>query len=156
MPKVSEFREKREWTPFYDQLKSENDRACAIIGCTMIDNSLSNIIAGVMIDDEKAVDGILSNLNMRRKIELAYCLGVIGPKQRDDISNISSIRNFFAHHLHDVSFENNEIKLLCEKLKWYYETWYPNGVEKSPRKYFEMAVAVLIQNLVIQGISDES
>lgn len=75
MPKVSEFRDKREWTPLYDQLKSENDRACAIIECTMIDNSLSNIIAGVMIDDEKAVDGILSNLNMRRKIELAYCLG---------------------------------------------------------------------------------
>lgn len=151
MAKKLAFRDEREWAPFYEELGLGSDRVCAIVGCTMIDNSLTSLIASSMIkNDDKAIDEFLSNLNMKRKVELAYCLDLITKHQKEDIFEITHIRNRFAHVLHDASFENETIKKMCERLKPYYEKFMIEN--DSSRKYFQMAVAMLVYEFATKSM----
>jgi mannitol operon repressor len=155
MPKQPSFRDEGAWTSYYDQLKSESDRGCAIIGGAMIDQSLSKLIAKYLIDDQPAVDELLEPhgrpSSVYTRVSLAYCLGLVMKNQVKDIIVISRIRNYFAHNLDAASFENEEVMKMCDEIKWYFETAYATDEEKSPRKYFQVAVAMLIYNLAVQS-----
>jgi DNA-binding MltR family transcriptional regulator len=159
MSKEPTFRDPKEWSHFYDELKTESDRGCAVIGGAMIDQSLSQLIASFLVDDPPAVNYLLDPsgplVSQPTRARLAYCLGILSTKQRDDIIAIGKIRNKFAHNLNGATFEQDEIKNECNKLRSYYDTYIPalpsDNSQATPRKFFQVAIAVLVQGLVVES-----
>jgi DNA-binding MltR family transcriptional regulator len=106
-----------------DELATETDRSVAIVGASLIDNSLQSAIASILrpvADDNDTLDrlygtrGIFASVDA--KILAAYALKIIGPNSRRDLTQITKIRNQFAHDMNPLSFEDDHIKDRCKLL----------------------------------------
>jgi hypothetical protein len=69
-----------------------------------------------MFDGDHEREGIIGSFYSR--MHVGYALGVFGPKTLRDLDAIRSIRNAFAHSHHDLSFETEAIKDLCQFHVW--------------------------------------
>lgn len=99
-----------------------DDRAIVILGASFLDYTLEHILLGFFPTDEPKVNTLL-NFDQPlgtfgNRVRMIYCLGLIDKVIKDDLKLIGKIRNKFAHDL-DASFENDQIKSWCEKLKWH-------------------------------------
>ncbi len=109
---------------FFEKLQQESPRAAVIIAGAFLDEHLRRLIASFLIDDAKAVDGILGTednpdkpaSSFSARINLAYCLGLISKRSRDDLNTVRRIRNRFAHKIHNYSFDDKEIIDWCNSL----------------------------------------
>jgi len=50
------------------------------------------------------------------RIDISYCLGLISKEELQDLQIIQDIRNKFAHRLHDISFDDEDIIEACKRL----------------------------------------
>lgn len=57
-------------------------------------------------------------MTFSHKIQLAYALGVYGPKSKSDVDMMRHIRNFFAHERTHLTFDDPEVSGLCNQLNW--------------------------------------
>lgn len=103
---------------FIKDLQKETDRGASLIGAAFIDNVLESMFRAYFADDRKIVDELLNSNdligNLAVKGKLAYCLGLIGKENYEDINVIRKIRNEFAHLDKPVSFDMPEVKELCK------------------------------------------
>jgi DNA-binding MltR family transcriptional regulator len=144
---------------FLEEFQGESDRAAAVLGGVLIDRHLRNFIAQFLIDDEKEVDLLLgsdefldrplTNFSARRRA--AYCLGLITKDQYHDLKMIEKVRNYFAHHLHGLSFADEQIKGWCNSLKTP-KRLLPDAA-LSPRDAFLIAVYSLATSFRLKAIS---
>jgi DNA-binding MltR family transcriptional regulator len=143
---------------FLEEFQSESDRAAAILGGVFLDRHLRNLIARFLIEEENEVnfllgsderlDRPLSNSSARRRA--AYCLGLITKDQYHDHKMIERVRNYFAHHLHGLSFGDEKIRSWCNAL----------GIPKklipdasfSPREAFLVGVYSLATSFQLKAI----
>jgi hypothetical protein len=99
-----------------------NDRAMVIVGASFLDTQLEHIITNFLVDDEKEINQLLRfdqpMGTFGSKTRMAYCLGLIGPVVRKDLTLIGKIRNKFAHSL-DASFSNSDIESWVSSLEWH-------------------------------------
>jgi len=114
-----------DWKGFYEKLQSETPRAAVIIAAAFMDGWLRQLIANFMVDDTKAIDDLLGTednsdcplSSFSARIKAAYCLGLISKDEHDDLNTIRRIRNRFAHRMHDLSFDDEEIVSWCNSLQ---------------------------------------
>ena len=52
-----------EWEQFLNEIAHESDRASAVLSAAYLDELLGKLIESFMVDDNKAVDALLSLVN---------------------------------------------------------------------------------------------
>jgi mannitol operon repressor len=112
-----------DYNSFIEELSSETDRACAILGPAYLDARLGELIQAFLVDDPAPVQDLLSPDrpyaplgSFAARVLAAYCLGLIDPIQHRDLQAIRRIRNLFAHGLQGMSFSDRPISARCDKL----------------------------------------
>lgn len=144
-------------TEFQFELVDSDDRATGLIGAIGIETLLDRLLRTCFIDSKKEVDSLLSSNNSNAplnsfysKIKASYCLGLLSKMEYEDIQKIRDIRNIFAHHLYDCTFEQEDIKNICKNF-WAVKL---NMLEKNTSKsnfittiyLSEMAIKERIKN----------
>jgi DNA-binding MltR family transcriptional regulator len=107
---------------FRRELSKESDRGCALLASAHIELLLEKLLKKVLVGNKKHLDSLFS-LNgplcsFFGKTSLAYSLGLISQDAMHDIHIIRKIRNEFGHSPDIISFENETIKIQCDKLKY--------------------------------------
>ncbi len=116
---------RKDWQGFLEEFQSESDRAAAILGGVFLDRHLRNLIAHFLMEEEKEVNLLLGSdklldrplTDFSARGRAAYCLGLITKDQYYDLRMIGRVRNYFAHHLHGLSFGDEKIRSWCDALK---------------------------------------
>lgn len=126
-------------------LNRESDRGCALMAAAYLDTALMELLQRFFVDDQKASKHILDGTGVlssfAARIELAYLIGLISPKLREDLNRIRRIRNEFAHTSSEVRFDDPEIAKLCNDL---YHHPLVNQLPRSPRaKFITVSMSVL-------------
>lgn len=104
---------------FLKEFGAESDRAAAILGAALLDELVSQLISAFLIDDPEEVRNLIERPlgAFGSRIRAAYCMGLITKEVFEDLNVIRSIRNLFAHRLHELSFERAAIVEECAKLQ---------------------------------------
>jgi len=114
--------ERNEMTSAFHE---ESDRGAAILAGSFVEHTLGQYVK-FRIRDKKLADtlfgamGPLSSFDQR--IAIAYAFDLISQVQYKDFETIRKIRNHFAHHPLDTTFNTNDIKQLCAALSMFKET----------------------------------
>lgn len=146
-----------DWEGFRQEFINESPRAAVLLGASLLDMKLLELLKSFLIDDrseaKKFLEGATAPLgNLSARTQAAYLLGVITEDEYNDLNEIRLIRNKFAHRLHDMSFEHNEIITLCNKLR--IPKYYATGEVKLSRLVsFRITVAYLadqLQNAILK------
>jgi DNA-binding MltR family transcriptional regulator len=93
----------RQSRTFFRQLASESDRGAALIGCSLLEDDLEQLLRSAMSRsaDQKRVDSLFSGFaplaTFSAKISVCYALGLIDETLFHDLEIIRKIRNRFAH-----------------------------------------------------------
>jgi hypothetical protein len=92
---------------------SESDRGAAVLAGSYVENYLATLIKAWMENTDKAdqlfdSSGPLSSFSQR--IEIAYAFGIIYLHDYKDLQNIRRVRNYFAHHPKEASFNSSPIR----------------------------------------------
>jgi DNA-binding MltR family transcriptional regulator len=105
----------------WQQLHNESDRGIALIMVAYLDDVLAGALRAALVDDKEAAEVLFgphgSASSLSERINLAYMVGLIGPRMRDDMIILKDIRNAFAHYHHDVKFEDQDIDARCHNFK---------------------------------------
>jgi hypothetical protein len=132
---------------FISELKSESDRACALVGAAAIDHELMSLLMHRMRplaedgvnDTFYGKDAVLATLSA--KAEIAFLFGFITEKEKKMIDIIRKIRNAFAHSSKKLTFENELVEKEVKKLSILKSE---NAI--STKAYFTTAImAILIR-----------
>jgi len=128
-----------------------DDRAIVIIGGSFLDIILDHILLAFFPEGDKEVERLLEYDQplgtFGNKTRMAYCLGLIEKVIKDDLKIIAKIRNRFAHDLY-ASFEDKDITLWCQQLKWHKISMMmepPN--DATTRDLYQVGVNQLTTNL---------
>lgn len=92
---------------------SESDRGAAVLAGSYIESYLAGFLKAHMINEantEKLFTqfGPLSSFSQR--IEISYAFGLIEKSAYEDLHVIRKIRNYFAHHPKDASFDSSPVR----------------------------------------------
>ena len=106
---------------FGEEFGNETDRAFAILGAALLDECLRELIAGFLIDDSGEVDEVLGVErplgSFSSRVRASYCMGLISELAYHDLKVVNKIRNRFAHDLHGLSFDSQQIADMCGALR---------------------------------------
>ena len=109
-----------EFEKLYEELGQESDRAVATLAVALLDELLSRLLCGYLIQDEQVVNSLIegngSLATFAAKIDMCYVLGLINKAERHDLHLIRKIRNEFAHNLWTASFKTAPIEMRCKEL----------------------------------------
>lgn len=147
-PVATEFQAKcaKRFTAFRKALTAESDRGCALFAAAYLDKSLSDLICVSLVENKKIEEdlfksqGPLSTFSAR--IKFAYYLGKISPSERRDLDVIRAIRNDFAHHAEEMTFDTQSVRDRCTNLV---HQWHEAGAES--RGKFTAAVSGLLASI---------
>ncbi|SRR5258708_6702206 len=142
-----------DWNEMLNSFYEESDRGAAILVGSFAEHSLGLYLRFRMKDQKVANDlfapmGPLSNFSQR--IAIAYAFGLISEKQYRDFQIIRRIRNHFAHHPMDTTFETKEIKEAAAGLSMMEqatETQHPRPVQRTRMAYL-LACGMLCGSLL--------
>ena len=121
----------KQWSGFFDELRSESDRGGTILASVWIDNLLERKLRALFTQGNSDTRRKLFDLNgpfsgFSSKTLAAYSLGWIDSDIFHDINLVRKIRNLFAHELHGIDLESPRLQRLIEKFKIpsrYYHDW---------------------------------
>jgi hypothetical protein len=145
---------------FVAALKGESDRACAILGASLLEELLLRLFQKSLLEDAPKElfegNGPLSTFSGR--IKLAYFLGMISTDEYSELDLIRRIRNDFAHAFdHQLSFDTKPVagraralrfaELLAENAGKRGDKELANAYRQSLRHRFEIATGVLTHML---------
>ena len=120
----------RQWSGFFDELRSESDRGAAILASVWIENLLERKLRTMFAKGNSATrrklfeNGPFSAFSS--KTLAAHCLGWIDSDTFHDINLVRKIRNLFAHELHGMDLESPKVRRLIDQFKTpsrYYYDW---------------------------------
>jgi mannitol operon repressor len=130
-----------DFSAFVKELSEESDRGAALVGAALIDHKLKQLLQSHLISgntrDELLRDGSGALGDLASRARVAYVLGLITKPEFQECKCIGEIRNRFAHRLHGLKFEQEDIASLCGKLKGF----TVDGV--SPRQQYINSVTAL-------------
>lgn len=129
----------------------KDDRTIVIIGGTFLEMVLEHILQAFLPENEKEVSKLFEYNNalgnFSNKINLAYCLGLIDFKIKEDLHRIRKIRNEFAHDMY-ATFENQKINDLCTSLQWHKIAMMMEApASATSRDLYQVGVNTLISHL---------
>ncbi len=102
-----------------DDYHSESDRAAGVLAGSFIDEYTKKYLRSIMISDPKTEEmlngyGPLSSFSAR--IDCLYAFGFIDKDVYTNLNIIRKIRNHFAHHPEQTSFDDSPISDFCSNL----------------------------------------
>jgi hypothetical protein len=132
----------------------ESDRATAVLGGAYIEALLGRVLASWLITDRE-VERLFGNAN--QKVHLLFALGVITPRERDDLLLLQKVRNHFAHHVLDATnYEAEPVARLLRDLS-IYDVWRDGqGKRYDGRGVFLMSVVYMANRLRGRVLPDRS
>jgi hypothetical protein len=122
---------------------SLTDRSISIIGAAIVEKALEVSLLARLTPLKPAErdalfnydkNGPLSDFSARTK--MAFALGIVGPKTRDDLEHIRHIRNAFAHSIVHIDFTTDEISTICAQLNIYNTLTFLTGWKSNPRHLY--------------------
>ena len=148
-----------DWHEIWDELSGTNDRAAALIGEAILDQNLTTLLSNYFVENQSEVNKILADRGifsgLYKKSSLAYCLGLITHGQLEDLRAINNIRNHFAHGLRKVSFNDQSMQKMVDKIRPY-ERFLTLEFAGSHRELFNIAVSILTYTLSIEAAKVEN
>jgi len=103
----------------YELLRTASDLAVAIVMVSYLDASLGNVLRSVLAN-RKATDSLLDIdrplESFGARCQLARAMNLISETTYRDLKLIGKIRNRFAHHHFALTFDDEEIGRLCDRL----------------------------------------
>jgi DNA-binding MltR family transcriptional regulator len=142
-----------EFTAMWQSLDREtSDRAVVVIGAAYIDDRLARTLKAFFIARKKPVEELLSIRgalgSFGTRIALAFCLGLIGENEYDDLAIIQKLRNDFAHTAADLTFDTQHIASRCDSLQVLKTSVSPGLFQGyNRRERYIMTVAELVSTL---------
>ena len=100
---------------YFNELKGESDRACALIAGAAVSDGLCDVLKHYFVKlDEVDINHLFydqhaSLSDFASRTDIAFALGLISPQQRIAANVIRKIRNQFAHTLAQIDFSNELI-----------------------------------------------
>jgi DNA-binding MltR family transcriptional regulator len=92
----------------------DSNRAVGVVWPAIVENRLTDAIRASLRPDKKVADEMFSPSGalgtFGQKIRLGYMLGLYQSDLRDDLTQLSKIRNAFAHQVDITSFEESPVK----------------------------------------------
>lgn len=135
------------------EFEEASDRAVVIVGTSILDEQLKDILTQFMIHDVKSVKNLIERSSFWSRIETSYCLGLISKEERNNLHTVRGIRNNFAHKLTGpTTFANQSVKDECSKINLPEEII---SADLSARSRFQGAVKYLGMLLVIRSFQAE-
>lgn len=109
----------------------KTERAIATLVIEVLDNSLSNLLSSKFVTSEwKGIlgeNGILNTLD--KKIEMAVALGLLSTLDMRLLQQMGDIKRIFnLSAKEDLSFEDEPVRILCERLVLPESTYLPRKV----------------------------
>ena len=100
-----------EHVRYYEMFADESDRGAAVLAHALFDDRLEKVL--------RSCNGALKGrgFQFRVKIEIAYALRLFDEETRNGLRVINKIRNEFAHSIEKIDFQDEEIAVLCSRLK---------------------------------------
>ncbi len=102
------------------QLRDETDRGAALVGVAFLDELLGRLLKSRMLDGKTSEDlfeGSNPLASFSARVDVAYCLGWIGPETCHELHLMRKIRNAFAHVHTPVTFSSDAIQNRCRALQ---------------------------------------
>ncbi len=114
-----------EWNQMVGTFHEESDRGAAIIAGSFAEHALGQYLK-FRIRDKKVADALFAAMgplsNFSQRIAIAYAFDLISSVQHKDFETIRKVRNHFAHHPLETTFNTNDVKQLCAELSMFKET----------------------------------
>ena len=103
-----------EWQKLVEQmLDVVDDRSAVIIGAALVEVSLDELVRSWLLPDAQL--GFLGTYGAKE--DLAYALGYVDAPDVPLLDASSAIRNVFAHHLLEATFEHPEVRKHLQQLE---------------------------------------
>jgi len=116
------FLESEAWAAFRKEYESADDRSCALLCASYLENCLEVLVAEALAHPDKAKAELLAETmplgTFSAKIKMALCLNIIDEMTFSDLNCIRKIRNEFAHGLHGLTFTADPIRSWCSALQF--------------------------------------
>jgi hypothetical protein len=140
------------WTynDFVDRFHGESDRAAAVLAGAYLDAFMESALRDVLARNSQTdvlfdVRGVLQSLSS--KISLAAALGIVAEPVARDMDLIRKIRNYFAHHIWDATFETSPMSDWCGAIEIVdaaldHTSGDRVNYEGSPRSRYLLAVGI--------------
>ena len=108
-----------DYQSMVESFQNESDRGAAVLAGSYVENHLGLYLRSKMIDPSVAdqifsPDGPLSTFSQR--IYFAQAFGFLSKGQCADLHQIKKIRNYFAHHPKQASFNDAPVSDWVESL----------------------------------------
>ena len=126
----------------------ESDRGAAILAGSFLEHYLGLYLRSLTVDDKiagKLFDGMGPLATFSQRIAIAYAFGFIDKRQHSDLELIRKIRNYFAHHPIQGTFQAEEVETKAVMLSTYGDS--PSGYKADhARQVYLFACGVLCGN----------
>src|SRR5262245_51845996 len=107
-----------ELVQVFPDMCKETDRGFALTATAWLDDALGELLRSQFVDHQASVDELLVGdaplATFSAKIKMAFCLGLIDVRVKRDLNLIRAIRNEFAHHRGNLTFESESVKSRCQ------------------------------------------
>ena len=130
-----------EWNEMVGTFHEESDRGAAILAGSFAEHVLGQYLK-FRIRDKKVADALFAVMgplsSFSQRIAIAYAFDLISLGQYKDFETIRKVRNHFAHHPLETTFNTKDIKQLCTALSMFKETsneHYPKSGERHRIAY---------------------
>lgn len=100
-------------------LKGETDRSAALFASSFLHHEMQQLLLAYLVDDKssaKLFDGYHPLSTFSGLIDVAFGLGLMTRSMREDLTFIRKIRNHFAHHHGQVTFDDAPVTDWCREL----------------------------------------
>lgn len=133
MKKITKWKGPLDLGQFNETVKSfekESDRGVAIVAGAFVEQYLKDFLSHFLVQDQQVAVlfegpfGPLASFAARAK--MCYAMRLINETFLQDLDIIRNIRNHFAHHPAETSFENKEVAQLCAELSLSKFSWGPD------------------------------
>lgn len=138
----------KEVIAFRTSITSETDRGAALMAAAFMDDKLKLLLEKKLVQDKKIsrrafdFNGPLGTFSSR--IDFSYLLGLLPKNAQRDLHTIRAIRNKFAHHAAPLSFENEEVKNLCDRLVFHGVKDVASGGSKFRRSVMGLLSLIML------------
>jgi DNA-binding MltR family transcriptional regulator len=124
MRPIEKQEESRRFEQLFAEMFDESDRGCILIGASVLDDVLCELLKKRLAKSDhvakQAMEPLFSGMgplsSFSARIKLAYCLGLIGKWEFEDLERIRKVRNKAAHEYTAKSFADNEIIQITQRL----------------------------------------
>jgi hypothetical protein len=142
----------------FPMFQAEGERGAALLAAALLDDVLVEKLKEHLVPDPKAFKRFTDHSqplgSFSSRIDMAYLLGLYGPKTRNTLHKIRDIRNAFAHYHQFAHFSDPQISQACLSLLPGYVEAIMEDPEhptcKEPRRRFQACVGWLIQGFVVE------